>query len=144
MPNFQFLYNRRVKDAGIIGPRIVRYKNFTGAQNIRRIKSTIDKRFGSVIDTIHVMLRNYKFLKTLGTVNVFLNSGWHFNSIGNYENYKEKLDSFSHIEYKNDSIYKHENMYQEELKNNADFIALDELPEFIQKNFEKFSKFISV
>lgn len=80
-------------------------------------------------------------------------AGWHYSFIGGSEKIKDKLESFSHVEFSGEKYTNEENILQA-LNNNKDIFDRDEyiyktfpieeliMPEYVINNLDKFSKFI--
>ena len=82
----------------------------------------------------------------LNYIHFIENGGWHFSSLGGIENFKNKINSFAHIEHNNkaEDIYKsqeHGILYY----NNSLLICVpidESFPNYIRNNIDKFSHLI--
>ena len=73
------------------------------------------------------------------------NGGWHFRNVGSAEKIREKLKSFSHTEYADESHCSIK-VLDKKIKKHKGFIILpitdNYFPKYIQENTEKFAKYI--
>jgi len=72
-------------------------------------------------------------------VRVIYDAGWHFSSIGDWKNWRNKVDAFSHEERKGYQTYLREEAFIENLLRNTQPAALEELPEYIRQNKNEFA-----
>ena len=108
-------------------------------------EGSIIYKFKQIRDSI-IEPRDLFEKKTLNPIS----GGWHFSFLGNAENAVKKVNSYSHSEY-NDLD---KNFYQDKLNNLLDpfgrgdfnkfsrILDVLELPEYVQKNLEKFEKYL--
>lgn len=100
-------FNRRDLATAWDGPRVLERRRFRSGQLTRRLKSRPSKiwrRLG--LGGLGVRWRNWhqtgNFLRMIEVAD----AGWHFSSIGTYENWRAKVDAFSHPECKDWASYK--------------------------------------
>jgi beta-1,4-mannosyl-glycoprotein beta-1,4-N-acetylglucosaminyltransferase len=77
--------------------------------------------------------------------------GWHFSYLGGVDTIKRKLSAFSHAEYDNDGV---KNALADNLKNLKDpfdrdehtfeIVKLDDHPEYLMQNLDKYKEYIHV
>lgn len=79
-----------------------------------------------------------------------LNAGWHFSTLGNVEKIRHKIESIAHTEY-NSEKYKNDEYLRNCIENGLVFTGSDFklmkkeisfLPEYVQKNLEKYKEYI--
>lgn len=105
-------------------------------------KKTIDK-IGTQSFKSNVTFKSYPRIK---------NAGWHFSYIGTSETVKTKIDNFAHTEFSH--IKESElNVYREKLidplgrmNEGIDLVIdpINTMPEYVEKNIDRFAKYIKV
>ena len=124
-----------------IGSKICKFKNLKSLQWLRSLRSKkysflrVDKLFSPRYS------RNIKIIN---------NGGWHFGWLRSSESIINKLESYAHSEHNNE-YYKNKKLLEECIKNKKNFFnknetlrvaPLDELPNYIKKNSEKFKDWL--
>ena len=141
MPNFRGCYNRQTLGAPwLLGPRMIEFKRFTTPQKMRMTKAVASRRLdGAILGPLHTRIWNYLHLGIGAPVRIIHGAGWHFTSIGDWKNWRNKVDAFSHEELKESDTYLHEDAFMESLLSETRPVSLEELPEYIQKNASQFA-----
>ena len=131
-----FMYKlnlQNIQESNWIGSKITKKKNLRSMQNFRNLK-----------------FKNYPFWRIDKYNQEIINGGWHFSFLQTPEQILNKIKSFSHGEFNNDSI--NEKSILEKISNREDIfgrnndlkiIDLDNsFPDYIVKNKDKFSDWI--
>ena len=101
---------------------------------------TLPQALRILINTPYPVPEQFDFL------NFIENGGWHFSSLGGMERFKNKIDSFAHIEHLNkaEDIYK----YQQQgilYWDNSQLVCVpidDSFPAYVRQNIDKFPRLI--
>lgn len=141
MPNFRGFYNRQTLGAPwLLGPRMIEFKRFTSPQKMRMTKAVASRRLdGAILGPLHTRLWNHLNLGIGPPVRIIHGAGSHFTSIGDWKNWRNKVEAFSHEELKESETYLREEAYMESLRRETKPVGLEELPEYIQKNASQFA-----
>jgi beta-1,4-mannosyl-glycoprotein beta-1,4-N-acetylglucosaminyltransferase len=123
-----------------LGPRMIEYKYFVSAQNLRRSKLFASRRIRGLAGKLQTRLWNYLNCGLSNDIYEVKNSGWHFSSIGGWDKFREKISAFSHTEDLDTQIYKDEDCFYKNILNSTVLVDNSELPDFVQKNLDKYSK----
>ena len=129
-----FMYKlnlQNLDESNWIGSKITKRKNITSMQKLRDLK-----------------FKKYPFWRIDKRNLQIINGGWHFSYLQTPEQIINKIKSFSHGEYNNNTISK--KVIEEKILKNEDVfsrgyslkkVEIDgSFPEFIQKNKQKFLK----
>ena len=129
-----FMYKlnlQNLDESNWIGSKITKRKNITSMQKLRDLK-----------------FKKYPFWRIDKRNLQIINGGWHFSYLQTPEQIINKIKSFSHGEYNNNTISK--KVIEEKILKNEDIfsrgyslekVEIDEsFPEFIRKNKQKFLK----
>ena len=127
-----FMYKlnlQNLDESNWIGSKITKRKNITSMQKLRDLK-----------------FKKYPFWRIDKRNLQIINGGWHFSYLQTPEQIINKIKSFSHGEYNNNTISK--KVIEEKILKNEDIFSRgfslkkveidDSFPEFIQKNKQKF------
>ena len=141
MPNFTGFYNRQMLGAPwLLGPRMIEFKRFTTPQKMRMTKAIASRRLeGAILGPLHTRIWNHLNLGMGAPVRIIQDAGWHFTSIGDWKNWRNKVDAFAHEELKESETYLHEEAFMESVRSKTRPVSLSELPDYIQKNASQFS-----
>jgi beta-1,4-mannosyl-glycoprotein beta-1,4-N-acetylglucosaminyltransferase len=121
------------------GSRMIAYRQFTGAQRLRRTRLSASRSFGSgTLGRLHTRLWNWQNTGIGGPIRTVENAGWHFTSMGDWQAYRTKISAYSHSEFLSGELFKDQSKFAERLQNLSRNVSLLELPLFIQKNPERF------
>jgi beta-1,4-mannosyl-glycoprotein beta-1,4-N-acetylglucosaminyltransferase len=123
------------------GPR-THVSRFPGAQKLRMCKLYASKKMrGSLLNKIHTRLWNAVHWGVGSRICRIENAGWHLTSIGGWESWRLKVDSFSHAEYRHDPIYASQEAFTRHVRETTSRVDLDELPAYVRENVDKFAIF---
>ena len=141
MPNYSGFFNRRVNGPGwLLGPRMLEFRKFGSAQKVRMTRAFASRSLkGNCLGRLHTRIWNYFNVGIGAPVRVIYDAGWHFSSIGDWKNWRNKVDAFSHEERKGYQTYLREEAFIENLLRNTQPAALEELPEYIRQNKNEFT-----
>lgn len=139
MSMYSFKYNRR--DLGVIwsGTRLIDMANFPGGQNLRNLKQSFGSGYGDWIGGLRLRVRNARECNVYCPVDTVKDAGWHFSSIGGWTKYREKINAYSHAEYKENLIYQSEQSFLESLMDGGELVGLNNMPAYIRENAERFA-----
>lgn len=140
MPNYTGFFNRKMNGVRwLLGPRMLEFRMFGGAQKVRMTRAFASRSLkGNVFGRLHTRIWNYFNTGIGAPVRVIDDAGWHFSSIGDWKNWRNKVDAFSHEELKDDQTYLREEAFMENLRHNTRPVGLEELPEYIRRNKSEF------
>lgn len=140
MPHFTGFFNRKMTTVSwLLGPRMIEFAQFTTPQKVRTTRAFASRSLkGSLLGRVHTRIWNYFNTGVAAPVRIFYNSGWHFTSIGDWNAWRNKVNSFSHEELKGNVTYMREDAFMENVLKRTRAVAIDELPEYIRKNKEQF------
>ncbi len=145
MAFYRYALNRRVKDEiWDIGPRMLEFRHFNTAQDVRNIAhyaSSLLKKIG--LWRAHVRRRNRRRCGIDCAIRAVDDAGWHFSSLGAWMDYKRKLDAFAHEEEKGKAAYLDESRFMETVETTTEQVPLAEMPEYVRRNREKFAQFLA-
>lgn len=143
MPIYRFYVNRRSLDRNwLLGPRMIEYAKFSFAQKLRMTKPFASKTLGaSLLGRLHTKVWNYLNCGIWADVRIVENSGWHFTSIGDWKQWRSKVDAYSHAERKELPTYKSEEAFQRFIEEKTQAADLGELPKMIQEQRQDFQFF---
>jgi beta-1,4-mannosyl-glycoprotein beta-1,4-N-acetylglucosaminyltransferase len=143
MPLYKFQFNRKTPEVWKYGARMVEYSQFRSAQSLRSAYLSWSKRSARLgLGKWHARLRNLTLLGMGNRIFEVKDAGWHFTSIGDWSNWKNKINSYSHIELKNHPTVLDENAYCQALMTSGEIVGLDQMPAYIKDNPEKFSSLL--
>jgi beta-1,4-mannosyl-glycoprotein beta-1,4-N-acetylglucosaminyltransferase len=126
MPVFHYYMLRQSPGARWPGPRMVEFKAFTTAQKLRTLRfehKTVWSRVG--LGAARLRLRNWERCGISAPLCIVEDSGWHFTSIGGYDVWKAKVDSYSHEEYKG-LLSGHQDVL--DILRGGDVVGLEKMP----------------
>ena len=140
MPNFTGFFNRKMTSVSwLLGPRMIEFALFTTPQKLRTTRAFASRSLkGGLLGRLHTRIWNYFNTGVAAPVRVFYNSGWHFTSIGDWDAWRKKVDSFSHEELKASDLYQREGAFNDTLQKRTQPVSIEELPDYIRKNKEQF------
>lgn len=144
MPLFQFSVNRewvfrdrRLPQYRSIGPRMVALKDYCGAQRLRKVKKIYPNwlKNDSMLRPIFKMIGYIKY-RVMNELQYFEDTGWHFSSMGDWDFFKNKVDSFAHEDWKNIPQYTNHEVFEELAASDIQTrpYSLERLPRFILDN----------
>lgn len=147
MPLYVHFINRRARGTPwLFGPRMIEFEHFTSGQRLRMTRFRQDRKVsGPLLKRIYMRARNIpRYIRTriinyrnAGIGNPILeipDSGWHMTSIGNWDNYRQKINSYSHEEYKDGARFNEEPAFFNWILQNTEEVPLRELPGLINAN----------
>jgi beta-1,4-mannosyl-glycoprotein beta-1,4-N-acetylglucosaminyltransferase len=103
---YHFSLNRREVGTVWFGPRLLERRRFRSGQATRRIKSRPSKRWAAFgLGGLGVRHRNWVHCGLFNQPIEIPDAGWHFSSIGGYENWRAKIDAYAHQEVKQGQAY---------------------------------------
>jgi beta-1,4-mannosyl-glycoprotein beta-1,4-N-acetylglucosaminyltransferase len=144
MPMYRFCFNRRLRETWKLGPRMTEFSRLTSMQNLRSARLSWSKRAERLgFGKLHARLRNAVTLGVNHRISEVGDAGWHFTSIGDWNNWKTKISAFAHAEWRNDPTFKDEAAYLRYMLETTDIAPLEELPNCIRNNLDKFGKFLA-
>jgi beta-1,4-mannosyl-glycoprotein beta-1,4-N-acetylglucosaminyltransferase len=88
------------------GPHLVQRRALTTPNNLRRARNDATRfwrRLGQV--ELGMRFKNWRVAGIGAPVVVVRDGGWHFSSLGGFEAWRRKVESFSHVEYKDMAEY---------------------------------------
>lgn len=139
MPMFYGFLDRRSTDPTLengewgLGPRLVRRRHFTTAQKMRNSRPFRSKKLrGSWLGEMHARLMNGLKSGIFCKPEIVRTAGWHFSSIGNWENYRAKVAAFAHEECKDWDVYKTEAAFRAYIESMTSDFPIEQLPSFVQ------------
>ncbi len=146
MPIFQFCVDRptiyrhdRHSDYLWIGPRIIDFSLFSTAQNVRMARAFQFDRWPTAWFTkLVTMIKNWRKRDFWAKPIIIRNAGWHFTSMGSWENYRNKIQSYNHPEFLNDEKFKSEEAFRELGYAQTVDYPFEDLPKFIRQNQDRF------
>jgi beta-1,4-mannosyl-glycoprotein beta-1,4-N-acetylglucosaminyltransferase len=145
MPTHPYYVNRRAKyNAGWLRacPRMIEFSRFQSPQHLRMTKPFTSKRLrGTLIGGLLTGLYNRVICGVHGPLFIVANGGWHFSSIGGWENYRNKVEAYAHAEDKEKEIFKKKSAFLSNIA--AETVAVDEaeLPAFMREHRDVFPFF---
>jgi len=140
MPNFTGFFNRKMTSVSwLLGPRMIEFALFTTPQKLRTTRAFASRSLkGWLLGRLHTRISNHFNAGIAAPVRVFYNAGWHFTSIGDWNAWRNKVDSFSHEELKASDLYLREGAFNDTLLKQTQPVSIEELPDYIRKNKEQF------
>jgi beta-1,4-mannosyl-glycoprotein beta-1,4-N-acetylglucosaminyltransferase len=137
-----FVDRKQNKDKWLLGPRLIEFCYFKSAQKLRLTK-IFASRFmpGSVINRLHTRLWNFLNCQIANNLVLIEDAGWHLTSLGGWEAWRKKANSFAHEEAKAEERYGDEEKFTRFIRETTSVISVDELPIFIQRNPRQFPFF---
>ena len=140
MPNFTGFFNRKMTAVSWLhGPRMIEFSHFTTPQKMRMTRAFASRRLkGGLLGRVHTRIWNYFHTGVGAPVRIYYNAGWHFTSIGDWNAWRNKVNSFSHEELKGTDSYLREDAFMENVLQSTRSVPISELPEYIRKNKEQF------
>jgi beta-1,4-mannosyl-glycoprotein beta-1,4-N-acetylglucosaminyltransferase len=143
MPIYRFYVNRKALDRPcLLGPRMIDYAKFRSAQKLRMTKPFVSKTLGaSLLGRLHTKVWNSLNCGIWADVRIVENAGWHFTSIGDWKQWRSKVDAYSHAERKELPTYKSEEAFGRFIEEKTQAADLGELPKMIQEQRENFQFF---
>jgi beta-1,4-mannosyl-glycoprotein beta-1,4-N-acetylglucosaminyltransferase len=128
----------------VLGPRMIEFKYLTSPQKLRMTRIIGSKRITNPLArNLHTRILNYLKSGIPNPITIHPKGGWHFSSVGSWENYRQKVQAFSHEEIKQHGIYLDESVFQKRVSSGTQTVKIDELPVYIQQNQERFRHIIS-
>ena len=110
-------FNRRDINKDWDGPRIVAKRDFRSGQRTRRLKSRAKGFLPHIgLGDLGVRARNLQMCGSFIRMIEVPDAGWHFSSVGSYDNWRSKVDAFSHPECKEWAAYKSADGYRQWLE----------------------------
>lgn len=145
MPLYMGSLNRRHHHPKwTFGPRLVRVGKHCSAQKIRMTKLVASKKLrGSRLSKLHTRAWNAYNCGFHSNIIEIDNAGWHFSSIGSWHTYRNKIESYSHEEGKQQTGYQDEQAFFQYLDDTTIVVDASELPAFVQNNMHSFKHLIS-
>ena len=146
MPLFYFCVNRVSRDRNRripifrwFGPRIISYEYFTTAERLRKVRAYASPRtHGTLLGPLHTIIRNAAAVGFTNRVRIYTDSGWHFTSMGDWENFRAKVDSYSHPENKEWPFYGDELEFRKFIAEGSDPYPVEQLPRYVRENNDHF------
>ncbi|HET6388140.1 hypothetical protein [Hyphomicrobium sp.] len=140
MPVFRGSANRRVRErCWDKGPRLIEYAQFTGAQRLRLTKISASSRLrGTPLERVYARVWNWINTGIAAPIRVIPNAGWHMTSLGDWEAWRRKVESYSHSEHRLSRSFQCPEAYASSLAKDTDVVGLTELPDFVRQNPERF------
>ena len=141
MPVYRGSANRRVRSlVWDKGPRLIEYRLFPGAQRLRLTKICASNRFrGTALERLHARTWNWINTGIWAPVRVIPDAGWHMTSLGDWEAWRRKVESYAHSEHRTMGSFQCRDEYAKYLNKDTDIVGLAELPDFIRQNPDRFS-----
>ncbi|WP_293624840.1 hypothetical protein [Polynucleobacter sp.] len=144
MPLFQFSVNyewifsdRRLPQFRCLGPRMVEYKDFKGAQMLRKVKR-IYPNWAKQFLLLRLFFRILGRIKygVFNHLQYFEDAGWHFTSMGDWKFFRNKVESFAHEDWKIGGQYLDESVFEyfTTAPETTRPYPIEKLPKFIQEN----------
>ncbi len=146
MPMFYGFLDRRSTDPTLengewgLGPRLVRRRHFTTAQKMRNTRPFRSKKLrGTLIGALHTRFMNWLKSGIACPPEIVRTSGWHFSSIGNWDNYRRKVSAFAHEECKDWDVYKSEAAFRAYIEATTSPFPIDRLPRYVAEHIADFA-----
>jgi beta-1,4-mannosyl-glycoprotein beta-1,4-N-acetylglucosaminyltransferase len=141
MPIFNFYLNLLEHNNWDICPKMIEMKNLKGFQKLRMIKFFNNKKSDPVgINHIKSRIRNFHRTGMYQKIKILRDSGWHFSSAGGYDNYVNKLQSYSHLEAQHIITTKAYTSFINKMTEEP----LEKMPIYVQNNVDKFTKLLKL
>jgi beta-1,4-mannosyl-glycoprotein beta-1,4-N-acetylglucosaminyltransferase len=142
--NYQFGYANRqlIKATKLLGPRMVAFQYFKTGQKLRMSKATASHKLQrSKFAEIHTRIWNYVNCNLANKIRVIPDSVWHMTSLGGWEVWRNKVNSFSHDEEKTGARFLSKEGYFDFIRYETVPIARETLPEYVRNNPNTFPLF---
>ncbi len=148
MPLFQFSVNRewvfhdrRLPQYRSIGPRMVSFKDYCGAQRLRKVKKIYPNwlKNDSLLRPVYRVIGYIKY-RVFNELQYFEDTGWHFSSMGSWDFFKNKVNSFAHQDWKKIPQYTDREFFEAMAASEVQTrpYPLERLPSFILDNRSMF------
>jgi beta-1,4-mannosyl-glycoprotein beta-1,4-N-acetylglucosaminyltransferase len=145
MPMFVGFLDRRSMDPTLehgewgLGPRLLRLRHFTTAQKLRNARPFRSKRLrGTRIGSLHTQFVNWITCGIARRPEIVRTAGWHFSSIGTWDDYRSKIEAFAHEECKDWDLYKDEAAFRTHIEATTSQFPLGGLPRYVVENIAYF------
>ena len=151
MPLFFAGYNRKMPTTGNkknarwfeslwLGSKMIEFSKFPGANNLRSTKPSQSSSLKHLfIGDLQIKFYNFFKWKIWASAFIVRNGGWHFSSIGNWEHYRNKIDSYCHKdENQTQKQYETEVGFKEFIYEATTEYDINMLPMHIQKNKNRY------
>jgi beta-1,4-mannosyl-glycoprotein beta-1,4-N-acetylglucosaminyltransferase len=141
MPIYNFYLNLLEHNNWDICPKMIEMKNLKGFQKLRMIKYFNSKKpdpFG--FNHVKSRFRNFHRTGMYQKIKILRNSGWHFSSVGGYDNYMNKLKSYSHLEAQHAVTAETYARFMETMS----IVSIETMPKYVQQNLNTFSNILKV
>jgi len=140
MPIFTAFVNRKKTSVSwLLGARMIEFVQFTTPQKLRTTRAFASRRLkGSLLGRIHTRVWNHLNAGIAAPVRVYYNAGWHFTSIGDWNAWRNKVNSFSHEELRESDIYLSEAAFMNAVLKSTQPVGIEALPEYIRNNKQQF------
>jgi beta-1,4-mannosyl-glycoprotein beta-1,4-N-acetylglucosaminyltransferase len=104
MPMYSFFVDRldinvhpKAREIRWLGPRMIRRRRLTTAQQLREVKPFHSRRMrGMRVGEMETRLKNYTATGVYCRPVLVRDAGWHFTSIGDWANWRKKIDAYCH------------------------------------------------
>ena len=131
--------NRRKKGQVWLGPRMIEHSRFSSAQKLRMTKFLGSKSLGdSLVRRAHTRLLNLIRCNIGAPILRIQDAGWHFTSIGGWEDFRVKARSVSTETWMKHNMFQSEKTYMDYVERTTEPVDPSELPIFIQNNPSRF------
>jgi beta-1,4-mannosyl-glycoprotein beta-1,4-N-acetylglucosaminyltransferase len=149
MPIFRFRANRiaterhrKAPQFRWFGPRMVNFEYFSGAEKLRTTRPFASVRtMNTIFGGPHTRFLNWMRCDLGLPVKIYTDSGWHFSSLGAWEEFRSKIDAFSHPEMKQSPLYLDKDAYTAMMMADTQDYPMEDLPAYIRQNPDKFIRF---
>jgi beta-1,4-mannosyl-glycoprotein beta-1,4-N-acetylglucosaminyltransferase len=145
MPAYSFYINRRVRNmVWTLGPRMIAFGQLQSTQRLRMCKLSASQRFpGTCLNRFYTRIWNWLNMNVNAAVEEITDAGWHFTSLGSWQDYRAKVDAFSHEELKESAIYRSETSYHALIQDITEPVDLCKLPTYVRKDIRLFNRFLA-
>lgn len=140
MPVYRGSANRRVRRGPWDkGPRLIEHGLFPGAQRLRMTKTSASARLrGTPLERGYARAWNWINAGIKAPIRVIPDAGWHMTSLGDWEAWRRKVESYSHSEHRMAPSFQCSEEYGKMLASDTDVVGIAEMPDFIRQNPERF------
>ncbi|MET1046518.1 MAG: hypothetical protein ABWX70_07425 [Hyphomicrobium sp.] len=121
------------------GPRMIEFSKFPGAERLRLTKMCASDHLGdNVLSRAYTRYQNYMLQGVPNRICVVADSGWHMTSIGDWDQFRDKMGAISGREKLSREALKSKEAFERQLSETTTPVNPSELPKFIRENPDRF------